>query len=245
MRISHRVRSALRHGLKGLLTAGLIVQLTLGATFQNTSSPQGTVDTDRGLHVASFDTLYGKVVVNLPDDMAAGDTISGTVEAQPAGKQADEVAKNQDELNGLVIEIAGTKLPSKDQTAKINVPEQAPEKIPVIVRDKTGKEVGRAEVPVKPRSAVLDCLKQQAKAAPNAASIKAGEQSQPQKNPSLGCPFELPAFGQPGRPLEIKGNFTGDAGQTGIKIGGKDARVLAESPRKVVTQVPSDVVGAS
>ncbi|SRR5260370_1658498 len=65
------------------------------------------------------------------------------------------------------------------------------------------------------------------------------------KEPPAPCSFELPSFAQPGRPVEIKGRFTGDAGQTGVKMGGKDAKVLAESPRKVVVRVPPDLVGMS
>jgi prefoldin subunit 5 len=37
-------------------------------------------NTANGLVVTTFDTPQGKIKVNLPDDMAAGDTISGTVE---------------------------------------------------------------------------------------------------------------------------------------------------------------------
>ena len=40
---------------------------------------KASVVTANGLHSASFDTIHGKVIVNLPDDMMAGDTISGTV----------------------------------------------------------------------------------------------------------------------------------------------------------------------
>ena len=40
-------------------------------------------DTAFGLTTTTFDTLEGTVSVNLPDDVAAGDTISGTVTTEP------------------------------------------------------------------------------------------------------------------------------------------------------------------
>jgi hypothetical protein len=39
-----------------------------------------------GLQSTTFDTLVGTVTVNLPDDLAAGDTISGTVIAEAKNK---------------------------------------------------------------------------------------------------------------------------------------------------------------
>ena len=63
-------------------------------------------DTAFGLITTRFDTLEGTVSVNLPDDVAAGDTISGTVIAEPKGATKDEQAKNEDTLNGYVVEVA-------------------------------------------------------------------------------------------------------------------------------------------
>ena len=53
-----------------------------------------------GLSTTSFSTPRGKVQVNLPEDIAAGDTISGTVIAEPEGKDRKEQTRNQGELNG-------------------------------------------------------------------------------------------------------------------------------------------------
>src|SRR5438445_2555584 len=47
-----------------------------------------------GLNTTSFDTLVGTVTVNLPDDLSAGDTISGTVISETKGKTSEEQAKN-------------------------------------------------------------------------------------------------------------------------------------------------------
>jgi hypothetical protein len=43
-------------------------------------------DTAFGLTTTTFDTLEGTVSVNLPDDVAAGDTVSGTVTTEPKAR---------------------------------------------------------------------------------------------------------------------------------------------------------------
>src|SRR5262249_13736661 len=58
-----------------------------------------------GLVVTTFDTPQGKIKVNLTDDIAAGDTISGTVEVEPKGNNDAERGQNQSELNGQVIDL--------------------------------------------------------------------------------------------------------------------------------------------
>ena len=59
-----------------------------------TSMPAPASTTRDGLRIVTFDTLQGRVIVNLPDDMRAGDTISGTVIAEPKGNTPEERAKN-------------------------------------------------------------------------------------------------------------------------------------------------------
>lgn len=65
------------------------------------------VKSGHGLQTATFDTAQGKIRVYLPDDMAAGDTISGTVIAEPKGGTDEERRRNADTLNGYVVEIQG------------------------------------------------------------------------------------------------------------------------------------------
>src|SRR5712691_960765 len=92
--------------------------LALAAAFLTTpffpnnaaSQPQGAaananVKTADGLTVVTFTVDRGKIIVYLPDDMRAGDTISGTVLAEPKGSTPDEKAKNQTELQGYVVDL--------------------------------------------------------------------------------------------------------------------------------------------
>lgn len=68
-----------------------------------------------GLREESFETLEGTVRVLLPDDMRPGDTITGTVIAEP--KEA-----GSDELNGLVLEIGDERIPVKNRKFNWTVP---------------------------------------------------------------------------------------------------------------------------
>ncbi len=55
--------------------------------------------------VGTFNVPAGKITVTLPDDMRAGDTITGTVMAEPTGKTESERAANSNELKKYVIAI--------------------------------------------------------------------------------------------------------------------------------------------
>lgn len=55
--------------------------------------------------------------------------------------------------------------------------------------------------------------------------------------------FGLPKLGETGRPAECVGEFDGNFGNTEIKIGGKPVMMLAESPRKLIFESPTETVG--
>src|SRR5258705_13296244 len=60
-----------------------------------------------GLYITTFTTPQGVITVNLPDDMAAGDTISGTVTAEATGQNDAERAQNLAELKRHVLATEG------------------------------------------------------------------------------------------------------------------------------------------
>jgi hypothetical protein len=78
------------------------------AATQSKRSPN--VKTGDGLSVVTFTVPAGTLTVNLPDDIRAGDTISGTVIAEPKGQTIEERARNLGVLNGLVLEIDGKRV---------------------------------------------------------------------------------------------------------------------------------------
>ena len=105
-----------------------------------------TVGTDTGLYTATFDTLNGTVVVYLPDDMRATDTISGTVVVEPRGKDAAERAKNATALNGFVVEGAGSR--SSPGKFKWAIPAALVASMPLALRDARGRSVGQTAIPL-------------------------------------------------------------------------------------------------
>ena len=68
-----------------------------------------------GVSTASFTTPEGKIQVHVSSDAAPGDTLSGVVLAEPAGKTPQEQQANLGTLSGLVVELEGqqTKVASK------------------------------------------------------------------------------------------------------------------------------------
>jgi len=182
-------------------------------------------ETASGLSTTTFDTLQGTVSVNLPDDVRAGDTISGTVISEPKGNTKDEQAKNQDSLNGYVVEVAKQETPAQQQGSKWSIPSTA-QSIPVVLKDKQGKVVGRTEVPFIEMKYVK----------PNAGNMLNGDLPK-------AVDYLLPPFGQAGRPVSVGGPFEGDFNNTKIKVGDQTAQFLAESPRKVVVRSPANLTG--
>jgi hypothetical protein len=182
-------------------------------------------ETASGLSTTTFDTLQGTVSVSLPDDVRAGDTISGTVISEPKGNTKDEQAKNQDSLNGYVVEVAKQETPAQQQGSKWSIPSTA-QFIPVVLKDKQGKVVGRTEVPFIEMKYVK----------PNADNKLNGDLPK-------AVDYLLPPFGQAGRPVSVSGPFEGDFNNTKIKVGDQTAQFLAESPRKVVVRSPANVTG--
>ena len=182
---------------------------------------QATTESAWGLHTSTFDTLHGKVIVNLPDDMSAGDTLSGTVIAEPIGKTEEERRRNTDELNGYVVEVEKARTPVIKEFLQWTIPATLAGGVTyLILRDNEGKEVARTEIAVQPTPPVI---------------------ARPTK-PAL-TDYSLPIIGQAGRPVQIPGLFDGNSSNTGVKIGGQRTRVLAESPRKAVVESPLDIVG--
>jgi hypothetical protein len=200
------------------LSGWLLVVSPLRTYAQDTGSSE--TKTAFGLQTAKFTTRQGTIEVNLPDDIAAGDSISGTVVADPAGKTDKERLRNQDELNGYVVETQNNKTGVGKKKLKWLIPAAAtPGVAYLILRDRKGSEVARTPVPVRETPA------------PGAPTIPPTDA------------IHLPTIGQAGRPLQIPGPFDGDFSTTAVRIGGKEAAVLAESPRKTIVQSPADIVG--
>lgn len=263
-----RKRSPIEFLLPGSIAIGLVLALTSVTTAQQAAS--GTFTTRGGLHSFSFDVSQGRVIVYLPDDMAAGDTISGTIIAEPSGQTVEERSRNRDELNIHSVKVQGNAIPVKTGQFQIMIPatssssNRGQPSVSVSLQDQSGKPidlifagglpsprvelVGRNEVRYFVQAATRDTD------APGQEP-----QSHIQKQPISN--FKLPDMGQQGRLVQITGPFDGVASNTTINfraIGGAQGsekkpenvpsgfgliRPLAESPRKSVFEAPRNFTG--
>jgi hypothetical protein len=174
------------------------------------------------MHKITFTSSTGLITLYLPDDMAAGDTISGTVYTAPKGTSDDERSKNQDVLNGTVIDLGdGNKIPADRPTFRWT---------PVIPKPSTTTKYLLKMIPIYPNMS--------GSGAPANVPIAAT----PPANPTS---FTLPTLGQTGRPVAIRGPFDGDASNTSCTVGGEPVTVIAESPRKAVITAPTTVIGST
>lgn len=186
----------------------------------NAIRSQSSMKTENGLQRLLFAFPEGRLVVNLPDDVSTGDTISGTVSAEPVGVDAAEKSQNQGVLEGYVIDLGDGNKVNADQPRFTWAPiAPAP--------DTPGKYILRM-------IQVFDSKKQRI------AAINIPIYTTP---PPAIAGFTFPSLGQTGRGIFIFGPFDGNSANTGCSIGGVTCNILAESPRKIIVNTPTTVVG--
>jgi hypothetical protein len=225
-----------------LIAAALIAAMVpLLATTSSLQQNPATVDVKiaGGLQTATFDMPQGKLRLNLPDDMTAGDTITGTVIPEPKGSTEDERNTNRDVLNGYVVQIQGQSFPvDKGVVGPVVIRrEQLPKGRPhtedsfldvfIVIDPHNHSAAARARIPLLPSGAVI---------APD-----------PKATPA----FIIPPVGQTGRPIVITGPFDGNSSNTTINAAALprsshdsgESGLIAESPRKAVFIAPTGVTG--
>lgn len=176
----------------------------------------GEVRTENGMHRATFRVPQGVIRVNFPDDLSRGDTISGSVYNEPSGKNPKALQKNSGEITGYVVEMPGEKAKTSDKRFRWSVPAAVAGGLtPILLRDNKNRIVSRCDLPVNPG---------------------------PPGPPPAG--IDLPLGAQAESFVSAWGPFGGPA-ETTVRVGGRDADIIAESPRKMIFQIPADVVGQS
>ncbi|MGH9970531.1 MAG: hypothetical protein ACREBG_22445 [Pyrinomonadaceae bacterium] len=220
-------------GKRKLDSANKALQTALARVAQS-SEATTSVAAANGLQTVTFDTLYARVIVHLPDDMAAGDTISGTVFAEPKGSTPEERAKSLGLLKGLVVEIGDKPIEPFSVICKeddairpcpatfflYHTDEKRP-KTPVVLKTKEGTTVAETGIPVfdptqlKP-TITFDPPKTESAPPQN---VKATAPEVPQSDAARTQPnafreFRLPKIGQQGRAVEITGSFDGNSSNT-------------------------------
>ncbi len=187
-----------------------------------------TTITTNGLQTVRFDSAHGAVIVNLPSDLRAGDTISGTVFIEPTGTSENEKAANESILNGVVLDLSGKRITAGGGPAFTWTPPMPAAGAPVRYQLKI-VEVRGDPAPLSQAAAVIT---------PEPMTTPAGQAS---------TKFIIPSIGQTGRNIIITGPFTGDSSNTTVVAdqSGQSAglMVLAESKRMSVVQSPRDLTG--
>jgi uncharacterized membrane protein len=181
--------------------------------------------TSPGLDTETFTLPTGtKISVNFPDDLSAGDTFTGSVQTEVAGKDEQQRARNQSELDKIVLQIGGQPTRATEKMFTRTIPANlnaGPEAMPCILRDcpylvliVSGKQVGSATVPIA---------------------------NNPPPTPQN---TQLPTCGQMGRNVVVTDHCDGIIAPTdSCTVGGVPLRPLAESPRMRVMQNTSQTPG--
>jgi transglutaminase elicitor len=198
---------------------------TAATQSQKSGNLNSTINHLNGLRVITFSLNPGKIKVYLPDDIAPGDTISGTLETEPNGSTAEERAQNQELLNHFTLELEGTKTDVK-QPSFLWLPPAAQSNAP-----------GRYRVNVSDSEASYDYILEVDPGNKSLGGEWLGESRKDHPD------FVWLPLGQQGRPNTIYGPFDGRFTTTQLRVGDGEVRLLAESPRKAIFQSPNDVVG--
>ncbi len=173
----------------------------------------GPAHTRVGIHHIALESRQGRVIVRLPEDIRAGDTISGTVLIEPQGATDAERVANAATLEGMVIEIDGKQNRVADGKVLISI-SQAGGMVPLLLRD----------------------------AAANPAGLM-GIAATPADVPGPPQPQTMPPASQAGLPLNIPGSFDGNAANTTATLNGQPVQIIAESPRQAVVDCPPGMTG--
>ena len=170
-----------------------------------------------GLHTVIFRLPEGAIRAVFPDDLAAGDIVSGTILPSPTGTTPASKQTNAGELNGYVLDFEGQKTPVPDKIFRWKVPPTlGGGTAQMVLRNAKGDPVAQSSIPVGVR-------------------VRAGGRPD----------FDLPTTGTADGVASARGPFDGDFRSTAVSVGGARAALLAESPRKIVFQPPAGRPGVS
>ena len=197
------------------ISISLSLVLAVGALLSAPTAVAQSADvaTISGVVTVALNTDSGQQIkLTLPVDMRAGDTISGTVEEV-------SLPRNGDTLEGAVVDIGGKRHLLRNRILTFVVPAAAAIALPIILKDRAGREMAREQIPVH-QSAGLN----------GSIPTQLGNLSN----------FQPPRIGQTGRELAIAGKFDGQAATTNISVGNQPVEFLAESPRSTFAKLPAN-----
>lgn len=143
-----------------LLFVFLFSLFFLEAALEGKEAAAAKIITTRGIHVVEFTTPHGKIYINLPDDMARGDVVSGKLTLEPLGLKDKKKAKNLELLKKYTLEVGGQQTSADKEWDKWNIPGE--KELAIILKNPRGKviaETGAAIIPAvpAPKTGVFRC----------------------------------------------------------------------------------------
>lgn len=211
---------------------------SISSVFTTQTEDSSALETVNGVTTAEFVTKEGRIRVYLPEDMASGDRISGTVTTLPAGKNEKEKNKNLAKLEQNSIAIENVKSPVSIEIFSFEVPSAVPgDSLTLELLDRKDKLIQSISLPVVELYYETDSIEdiQNDDSKNYFYTVKNIADSE----------YAVPGIGQTGRPVSVGGAFDGDLSNTSLDIGGKPAKPIAESPRRTLFESPTDVIGMS
>lgn len=176
-----------------------------------------TISTQKGLTTAIFNLSAGTIKVYLPDDIRPGDVISGSISVEPAGKNVKQQGKNLAELKMYTVDFNGQKFPvsASGKSLHCSIDKNIQSLRPLNLVNSSGTNIGQVNI-LSPQS------------------------TQPK---SLSTDCKIPTHALTSAPIQITGPFDGNSSNTKCNVDGKEAEILAESPRQCIIQFPPEANG--
>lgn len=204
------------------LWAAVLLWLLLAAAAAAAPPETGLVRRD-GLLTARFALSEGTVQVHLPEDLVAGETVSGTVTVTVAGDTPRRRERAAQHLARLTLSVGGQTRPLTSSpfqgssvcgTLRCVEDESSGEAaVPVLLNDPKGRPLAEVRLPLATEPA------------------------------RAGTDYLYRPVGVAGQSLEIRGVFDGDGATTRATVGGVPAETVAESPRHAFVAVPPSAMG--
>lgn len=174
------------------------------AVAQSTDA-SGKVEAEPGLHRVTFQAPEGRIHVYVPDDLAAGDTITGITITDSFGKDDPERAQSAKALRTYSLKFGAQESGTIQAGFTWAVPPAlSGGTLDLALQDPKGKQIAKVTLPVAP------------KAEPGPADL------------------QVPALIQTGRLFRVRGRFDGPLADISVRLGGQEVTVMARSPRMIV-----------
>ncbi|MGD9682561.1 MAG: hypothetical protein AB7W16_15345, partial [Candidatus Obscuribacterales bacterium] len=170
-------------------------------------------EVDQALASVTFDTNGGLVRCNLPADLRAGDTISGTIQMEPDGSNDSYKQRSLKKLNDYIVFVGKHEVYARLGTFRFTVPPDTTS-LEIRLSNKKGANLGSETIAVAP-----------ATSEPEPASYK------------------VSSFVEANKPVAITGDFPGDFRMNEVTVNDQAATPLAQSPRSLVFLPPENMSG--